>query len=67
MKTTLALALGAFLLPFALLNPAYADDDNDRKQSPSGAFNPTLKDSPVNVIFCTVPDSCKIQPPKEKS
>lgn len=53
------LALALALIPAA---PAAADDNNDRKQSPSGAFNPTLKDSPV--IICAVPDACRFGGPR---
>jgi hypothetical protein len=51
--------LAGLILALAVSTPAAAaDDDNDRKQSPSGAFNPTLDHSPI--IICAVPDACKI-------
>lgn len=55
----LALAAGLVLLLLASCGSAYADDNNDRQRSPSGAFNPSLSDSPV--VICVQKDACRFE------
>lgn len=55
----LALAAGLILLLLASCGSAYADDHGPRDRSPSGAFNPSLSDSPV--IVCVVKDACRFE------
>lgn len=56
----LALAAGLCLLLLASCGSAWADDDQrDRDRSPSGAFNPSLSDSPV--VICVQKDACRFE------
>lgn len=58
----LVVATLATLAVWACPAVAVADDNNPRKQSPSGAFNPTFDHSPV--IICATKDACRFAPPR---
>lgn len=65
MRRRQILLLVAFLaLPLGT-PAAYAQDNPGCQKTCGGAaFSPAFSDSPVNLVICTVPDSCKITSPK---
>lgn len=62
MIATMVLA-AVLLTPVAL--PSGGDNNGDDTcQKSCGWFSPSFEDSPVNAVFCTVPDACKVGDPK---
>lgn len=49
-----------FVLPLLTVQNAYADSDPGCTKTCGGAaFSPAFSDSPVTLVICMVPDSCK--------
>lgn len=60
MKVVL-LALALVLVPASAASAAGCEGDDCRDTG--GFMSPHLQDSPVNVFVCSVPDSCRVNPP----
>jgi hypothetical protein len=65
MRARQFLLVAPFALALATAPAAHAEDNPGCTRTCGGAaFSPAFSDSPVTLVICTVPDSCRFGSPK---